>query len=567
MPHRQKKELDLPGKKIISSGFGMALLLLGGANAVSHVSLNQFAETSRLVEYTYQVEDSLESITSDLKDAEAGRRSYITTGEKRQLEAYNAAIKDIARQIQNFRQLTADNAAQQRRIDILEPLVAKKVAWLQESINKRKTQGNNPQKQIALSKYSQEAEETINQLLLQMHAEEDKLLQQRSVAAALSHQRTQLGIYLANSVGFLLLIGVYFLLMRAIAFKQQAKKERSRLVAILEASTDCVSIIDSQGNILWQNSQFKQLTGTTTDAQVLPHPISNYNPQWARDIVHNEGIPAAIRDGVWVGETALLRTDGTEMPVSQMIIAHKSSQGEVEYLSTVVRDITPLNQAAEHLRASLKEKEVMLKEIHHRVKNNLQIISSLLKLQSQYISDEQARALFANSYNRVKAMALLHEKLYRVSDLALINAADYISSLTAELFSSYSLSAKDIDLKQQVDEIWLDIDTAIPCGLIITELVSNSLKYAFPSSCRGEVCIQLLIHEQQLTLIVSDNGVGLPPDFEIEEAESLGLQLVSNLAQQLSGSLEIDSSGGTCFQIAFTPRSLSTNKTMTQAVV
>lgn len=220
-------------------------------------------------------------------------------------------------------------------------------------------------------------------------------------------------------------------------------------------------------------------------------------------------------------------------------------------------DITERKQAEERLRASLKEKEVLLKEIHHRVKNNLQVISSLLKLQSGYIKDSEALGLFTDSYNRVRSMALIHEKLYQSQNLARIDAADYIPNLVSNLFRSYSVCSQDINLKIEVENIWLDADTAISCGLIMNELVSNSLKYAFPSDGAGEIMVKFFVTgEEKCCMIVRDNGVGMPTDFDLEEAESLGLQLVWNLTGQLGGDIELSSDGGTSFKITF-PRKLN----------
>jgi PAS domain S-box-containing protein len=220
-------------------------------------------------------------------------------------------------------------------------------------------------------------------------------------------------------------------------------------------------------------------------------------------------------------------------------------------------DITERKQTEERLRASLKEKEVLLKEIHHRVKNNLQVISSLLKLQSGYIKDKEALELFTDSYNRVRSMALIHEKLYQSQNLAQIDAADYIPNLVSNLFRSYSVSSDAINLKIEVENIWLDADTAIPCGLIMNELVSNSIKYAFPSGRTGEIMVKFFVTgEDKCCMIVRDDGAGMPPDFDLEEAESLGLQLVWNLTGQLGGDIELSSEGGTSFKITF-PRKLN----------
>ena len=214
--------------------------------------------------------------------------------------------------------------------------------------------------------------------------------------------------------------------------------------------------------------------------------------------------------------------------------------------------ITERQQAEEQLKASLKEKEVLLKEIHHRVKNNLQIISSLLNLQSDYIHDQQALGMFKESQNRIKSMTLIHEKLYQSPDLARIEFAQYLPDLTAQLFRSYGVNPDAITLKVNVEEISLGIDTAIPCGLLISELVSNSLKHAFGVSQEGEIHIDFRRdNDNKLTLMVSDNGVGFPKDIDFRHTESLGLQLVNTLAEQLEGTLELHSQGGTTFKLTF----------------
>jgi len=184
----------------------------------------------------------------------------------------------------------------------------------------------------------------------------------------------------------------------------------------------------------------------------------------------------------------------------------------------------------EWIKASLKEKEVLLKEIHHRVKNNLQIISSLLNLQSEYIKDEQDLEIFKVSQNRIESMALIHEKLYQSEDLAQIDFSEYIRDLVASLFCSYELNLDAIELKINVEQIFLNIETAIPCGLIINELVLNSLKHAFPIGNSGEIYINLYENdENEIALTISDNGIGFSQDFDFRNTSSLGLQLVNAL--------------------------------------
>ena len=216
-------------------------------------------------------------------------------------------------------------------------------------------------------------------------------------------------------------------------------------------------------------------------------------------------------------------------------------------------EITARKQAEEQIRASLREKEVLLKEIHHRVKNNLQVISSLLYLQSKKIKDKQTFEILQDSQNRVRSMALVHERLYQSKDLARVDFAEYARNLASYIFRSHGVNANVIKLKIKVDDVFLGIDMAVPCGLILNELVSNSLKHAFPGGREGEIRIELRSDDDgQFTLMVSDNGVGIPKDLDFRNTESLGLQLVDTLVNQLEGTIELDRSGGTAFEITFT---------------
>lgn len=219
----------------------------------------------------------------------------------------------------------------------------------------------------------------------------------------------------------------------------------------------------------------------------------------------------------------------------------------------VQAELAERKRAEEQLKASLKEKEVLLKEIHHRVKNNLQIISSLLKLQSAYIKEQQAVDMFKDSQNRIRSMALIHEKLYQSKDLSKIDFAEYIRDLTFNLLRSYKTNSQIISLKTTVNDIWLNIDTAIPCGLIINELVSNSLKHAFtPTNRENQISINLNSDgDKKFLLIISDNGCGFPQELDFRNTESLGLELVCTLTEQLEGTIELDSSTGTSFKIKF----------------
>jgi two-component sensor histidine kinase len=205
--------------------------------------------------------------------------------------------------------------------------------------------------------------------------------------------------------------------------------------------------------------------------------------------------------------------------------------------------------------ALLDEKEVLLKEVHHRVKNNLQVISSLLNLQAAKVSDPDTKDILRESQNRVRTMALIHEKLYQSSDLAQVNFRSYLQSLVTYLTQSYRERSVNVKVQIEAEDVMLDIDTAIPCGLIVNELVTNSLKYAFPENQPGSIkltCRQP--HVGKYILIISDDGIGLPDGFDISQAPSLGYKLVTNLTTQLEGRLELLRDRGTTCRISFERR-------------
>lgn len=218
------------------------------------------------------------------------------------------------------------------------------------------------------------------------------------------------------------------------------------------------------------------------------------------------------------------------------------------------QEVSDRTHAEQQLRQSLTEREVLLKEIHHRVKNNLQIISGLLQLQAKSVKDPSTIHILRESRSRIESMALIHKKLYASSDFGEIDLADYIPNLASNLLDTYQVIPGRITLQIEVAPVLLNIDQAIPCGLIINELVSNALKYAFPDEQKGEIQIHLHIApDHQVKLMVQDNGIGLPETVNWEYAQSLGLSLVHDLAiEQLEGSLTVERNNGTTFRIQFT---------------
>lgn len=215
------------------------------------------------------------------------------------------------------------------------------------------------------------------------------------------------------------------------------------------------------------------------------------------------------------------------------------------------RDITHHKNIETQMQASIQEKNVLLKEIHHRVKNNLQIISSLLNLQSMYIEDEKALEVFKESQNRVKSMAIIHEKLYQSGNFAEINVAEYLKKLTENIYSSYGVNIDQIKMEINAEDIFLDINTAIPCFLIINEVITNCIKHAFPNGRTGTITIDFKKIGEKHVIRIHDDGIGLPDDLNIKQTNTLGIQLITSLTSQLDGELEVTSNNGAEFKVTF----------------
>jgi PAS domain S-box-containing protein len=259
-----------------------------------------------------------------------------------------------------------------------------------------------------------------------------------------------------------------------------------------------------------------------------------------------------------------LRKNGDDFPFD-ISVATWSSQGE-DYFTAIIQDVTDYKKAEEQLKESLNEKDILLKEIHHRVKNNLMVISSLLSLQSRYIKDKDTLNIFRESQSRARSMALIHEKLYNSNDLKQINFGEYIKTLTADLFYTYVTDPDLIKLNLDVDDVMLDINTVVPLGLIVNELVSNSMKHAFPvlylkqladniaagqNEMMNEINVNFKPEGDHFVLTVKDNGVGFPEELDFKNTDSLGLRLVNSLTGQIQGNIHLRLDNGTEFKITF----------------
>ena len=334
---------------------------------------------------------------------------------------------------------------------------------------------------------------------------------------------------------------------------QTVSKRRERELRLLAFTLNCARegfcITDLRYRILYVNEALRLTYGYAEDELLGQSVRVLQAPGIGRERLR--AIDAETRQGGWSGEIPCRRKDGSEFPAEVSIAVVRNDDGEPVALVGVARDITERVAAAERIRNSLAEKEVMLKEIHHRVKNNLQVISSLLNLQSSQEQDPAIVAALKESQGRVRSMALVHEELYRSTDLADIDMESYVRKLANNLFFAYQSSGTRVTLDIDVHDVYLPVDAAVPCGLIINELISNSLKYAFGKRSTGVITVRLQRERDSCRLMVGDDGVGLPSELDIEHSESLGLQLVFILAKQLHARLEVNRLQGTSFALTF----------------
>jgi PAS domain S-box-containing protein len=366
--------------------------------------------------------------------------------------------------------------------------------------------------------------------------------------------------------------------------RREAEKRYSERLQLyiesLEEATDCVLIADANKNLMYANNATTSILGCRpTDAVGGPIFTLLFN-----DPVDAERARHGLKmEGRWHGEVPM--THGTQTITTEVTIAavRDESENETAYVA-IARDITDRKRTqaelenhrrnleflvAERTKAlereiaenkafqkelanSLEEKELLLKEVHHRVKNNMQVISSLLNIQSETIGNEEYANLLGESQQRIKSMSLIHENLYQSDNLLEIDFEDYIRMLANSLCRFYTIPGVSVNMDIHVEDVNLDIETAVPCGLIINELISNSLKHAFIDR-EGTATISVVFRHSgcQYVLQISDDGIGLPDDFDPSKSSSMGMEIISILTQQLDGCLHIDGNDGAAFEIAF----------------
>jgi PAS domain S-box-containing protein len=316
---------------------------------------------------------------------------------------------------------------------------------------------------------------------------------------------------------------------------------------VLNSLPDLIAILNHKYEIIWVNTAMAECLNTSPDSCLglkcfeaihgTKLPVDNC--PHAKMVMDNRGHTEEVYEPNLGGYFMV-----TASPI-------KDKSGNILGSVHIARDITERKLMEDKIKNSLQEKEMLIRETYHRVKNNLMVISSLLDLQARYIEDIETQNIFRDSQNRARSMAIIHEKLYQTTDLKWINFAEYIQKLAMELFETYSGQSNNIKIDFNLENHELDTETSIPLGLIVNELISNSLKHAFADGRKGLIKIKFYRENEKYVLVISDDGIGLPDDFKIENVDSLGLTIVNSLVSQLNGEMSIGGTQGTKFTIKF----------------
>lgn len=313
------------------------------------------------------------------------------------------------------------------------------------------------------------------------------------------------------------------------------------------AIPDLITILDKHHKILRVNKAMANRLGVSPEECV---------GKVCFDVIHKsecpiDNCPHALLVGDGSEHTSEVREDNLGGFFLVTATPIRDNNGKAVGSVHVARDITQRKIMEDELQKALEDKDVLIKEVHHRVKNNLMIVSSMLSLQSRYIKDKNVKNIFKECQDRTRSLAIIHEKLYRSEDLNRIRIDEYIESLVSSLYHSYTINSNRIKVRVDVESLEFDADTSIPLGLIINELFTNAMKHAFPGDKTGQIDVELHSEGDGFELEISDNGVGFPDGLDYKNVDSLGLRLVNSLTEQIDGKLELEKGTGAKFIVTF----------------
>ncbi len=578
--------------RAVRIGFILILILIVGIGIESYKNLDNVYTASESRGNTYKILNNLEEIISVLSRAEESQRSFLITREDHYLRPFLNAKEDLFKNLEELRNLTASDTSKLRAVDTLTGLINSRMNVLSNTIELKKLGDN----QGTINRYKMRVGSDIMNRVFSfvagMKTGEYKELERWDLLIISSVRETFITIIIGTGFSLIIFLVVFYALVREIQERNKANEiisvEKDFSERLINSSVDGIFAFDDKLHLTRWNPGMERMSGIKrsetkgrTLRQVMPAFFVDGEDRFFKNALNGSRIsaqgkylkdiqndqeyfveaqysPIFDKEGKVVGGLAVLR-DSTERKAALIKLEQTKARLE-EMVEERTRELSLANEelkkevaqrklAQEQINESLKEKIVLLREVHHRVKNNLQIVSSLLNLQAGYISDKKVQEVFKESQARVRSMALIHEKLYQSRDLDKINFSDYIDSLINELLNSYRSQLNRINIRCEAEQIFLEIDQSILCGLIINELISNSIKHAFKGRDRGEVVVKLLNEDDSYRIIVQDNGIGFPDNIDIENADTLGLQLVTSLTSQMRGNLEIRSENGAIVSI------------------
>ena len=542
-------------------GLFFILILIIGIGVASYRNINEVFETAEWRATSYNVLNTTEDVLAQIVSAEEGQRSFLITNDQFYLESFYKGINNVKLDLSSLRILLTDNKEQIARLNKLDTLASERFGSLQSTIQIRMKGGGDNASGRIKQKIGRKYMNEIYEEIARIEAEEYNLLQAKDQLLLINVKNTFVTIIVGTLVSCVIFLTVFFILEREIGERKRIEAatriEKEFSERLLNSSIDGIIAFDDQCRFTLWNPGMESIMGINKSKtlgrnafEVLPflkeigedkyfYETLNGNYVIAKDrwfyVPENgkEGYFEAYYSPLFndnkrvIGGLAIVRDstqrkfgfealERTKDELERRVIERTAALSKVN--EDLKKEITERKKAEEQINSSLQEKVILLREIHHRVKNNLQVISSLLNLQSGYIEDKKSLEVFRESQNRVRSMALIHEKLYQSKDLNKIEFSEYIKTLTKTLFSSYNVESDRIILRTNLEDISFEIDTAILCGLIVNELVSNSLKHAFPRGAKGEVFIGLnKTGDNKYTLIVRDNGAGFLPDWILEK--------------------------------------------------
>ena len=580
--------------RIVRIGFIFILVLIVGIGIESYKNLDNVYTAAESRSNTYKILNNLEEIISVLSRAEESQRSFLITGEEHYLQPFLNSREAIESNLKELSNLVSDDSNKVKSVDTLTRLIDSRMAVLSNTIELKKLGDNKGTINRYKMRVGSDIMNRVFSFVAEMKSIEYKALEQWDQKIISSVRETFITIIIGTVVSLIIFLVVFYALVREIQERSKANEaisvEKDFSDRLINSIIDGIFAFNKNLQLTRWNPGMERMSGIRknetkgkTLKEVMPAFFKDgeeeffYNAlkgnrttargKFIKDMLSDQEYfveaqysPIFDKEGKVVGGLAVLR-DSTERRAA--IVKLEQTKARLEEMvkertielsvanEELKKEVSQRKQAQEQINESLKEKIVLLREIHHRVKNNLQIVSSLLNLQAGYITDKKILEVFKESQTRIRSMALIHEKLYQSRDLDKINFSDYIDSLIQDLFRSYRSQLNNINIRCEAGEIYLEIDQAILCGLIINELISNSIKHAFKGRDKGEIVVELSSQADNYEIVVEDNGIGFPEDIDIENTDSLGLQLVTSLTSQMAGKLDITSENGTCVKISF----------------